>query len=65
MTLLLSGSAVQGVGLRRLASWNCEFESHREHGCLSVVCCRVEISATSWSLVQRSPTDLGASLCVI
>jgi len=24
-------------------------------------CCRVEVSATSWSLVQRSPTDRGAS----
>jgi len=23
----------------------------------SVVCCEVEVSATSWSLVQRSPTD--------
>jgi hypothetical protein len=30
-----------------------------------VVCCLVEVSATSWSLVQRSPTDCGASLCVI
>jgi len=29
------------------------------------VCCQVEVSATSWSLVQRSPTDFGASLCVI
>jgi len=29
------------------------------------VCCHVEISATSWSLVQRSPTDCGALLCVI
>jgi len=25
-----------------------------------VVCCQVQISATSWSLVQRSPTDCGA-----
>jgi len=24
-----------------------------------------EVSATSWSLVQRIPTDCGASLCVI
>jgi len=31
---------------------------------LSVVCCQVEVSVTSWSLVQRSPTDCGAS-CVI
>jgi hypothetical protein len=30
---------------------------------VSVVCCQVEVSATNWSLVQRSPTDCGAS-CV-
>jgi len=39
-----------------------------EHGCLSVVivvCCQVEVSATSWSLVQRTLTDCDASLCVI
>ena len=44
------------------------FESHRGHGYLSVVsvvCCQVEVSATSWSLVQRSPSDCAASLCVI
>jgi hypothetical protein len=29
------------------------------------VCCQVEVSATSWSVVQRSPTDCGASLYVI
>ena len=29
------------------------------------VCCQVEVSATSWSFVQRSPTDCGVSLCVI
>jgi hypothetical protein len=28
---------------------------------LSVVCFQVEVSATSWSLFQRSPTDCGAS----
>ena len=32
---------------------------------VSVVCCQVEVSATSWSLVQRSPTDRDVSLCVI
>jgi len=32
---------------------------------LWVLSCQVEVSATSWSLVQRSPTDCGASLCVI
>jgi hypothetical protein len=30
-----------------------------------IVCCHIEVSATSWSLVQRNPTDCGASLCVI
>jgi hypothetical protein len=30
-----------------------------------VGCCQVEVSATSWSLVQKSPTDCGASFCVI
>ena len=29
------------------------------------VFCQLEISATDWSLVQKSPTDCGASLCVI
>jgi len=57
-----------GVGLRPLACWDRGFESHRGHGCLSVVSvvfCQVEVSATDWSLVQRSPTDCGASLGVI
>jgi len=37
------------------------------YGCLSfvcVVCCRVEVSATSWSLIQRSPMDV-CLLCVL
>jgi len=29
------------------------------------LCCQAEVCATSWSLVQRSPTDCGASFCVI
>jgi hypothetical protein len=32
---------------------------------VSVVCCQVEVSATGWSLVQRSPTECGVSECVI
>ena len=28
-----------------------------------VVCCQVEVSETSLSLVQRSPSDSGASEC--
>jgi len=31
---------------------------------VSCECCQVKVSATSWSLVQRSPTDCGVSLCV-
>jgi hypothetical protein len=57
------------MGLRPLAYWNCGFESRLGHGCLSlvsVVCCQAEVSATSWSLVQRSPTEGGVSkTCVI
>ena len=33
--------------------------------CECCVCCQVEVSATSWSLVQRSPIDCDGSLCVI
>ena len=38
------------------------------HGCLFLVifmCCKVDVSASGWPLVQRSPADCGASLCVI
>jgi hypothetical protein len=57
-------------GLRRKSAAVCllRFESHRVHECLSVVsvvCSQLEVSATSWSLVQRSLTDCGASLCMI
>jgi hypothetical protein len=41
-------------------------ESRLDHGCLfvaSVVYCQVEISATGWSLVQRSPTECDVSEC--
>jgi hypothetical protein len=41
---------------------DCGFESHRGHGCLSlmnVVCCEVVVSASGRSLVQRSPTECG------
>jgi hypothetical protein len=58
----------KSCGRRPLACWDRGFESRRGHGYLSVVsvvCCQVEVSATSWSLVQRSPTDCPASLCVI
>ena len=36
------------------------------NGCLSIVsivCCQVEVSASDWSSVQRSPTACGVSEC--
>jgi len=54
--------------LRPVACWDCGFEYRQEHGCVSlvrVVCCNVEVPATSRLLVQRSPTEFGALLCVI
>jgi hypothetical protein len=65
-----NGHAVESVGLRPLASWDCGFgfESRRPHECLSlvnIVCCHVEVSSTGRSLVQGSPTDCDASLDVI
>jgi hypothetical protein len=36
-----------------------------ERPVMSVVCCQIEVSATSLSLVQRSPIDCAASLCMI
>jgi len=30
---------------------------------LWVLCCQVEVSASDWSLVQRSPTEYGVSEC--
>ena len=61
-----SDRAVYGVGLRSLACWECGFESRLGHGCLSVVrvvCWQVDVSATGWSLIKRSPTEFGASEC--
>jgi len=53
MTADPSGSADQGMGLLPLACWDCGFESHRGHGCLSlvnVVCCQVENSVSEESI---------------
>jgi hypothetical protein len=55
-----SGRAVQGAGPRLFACLDFGYESRRGHGCLSLVsamCCRVEVSASSSSRVQRSPTE--------
>jgi hypothetical protein len=32
---------------------------------VSVVCCQVEVSASGWSLVLRSPTECGVSDSVV
>jgi hypothetical protein len=51
-------------GLRRIAFWECCFESLLRCGCLSLVsvlCCQVEVSATGRSLVQRSHADSAVS----
>jgi len=50
---------------RLLRSWVRIPPGHGYLSVVSVVCCQVEVSATSLSLVQRSPTDCAASLCVI
>jgi hypothetical protein len=57
-----------GVGLRPLACWDRGFKSRRRHGCLSCtvfVCCQVEVTATGWSLVQRSPTEWGCLSVIV
>jgi hypothetical protein len=57
-------------GLWPLAFWDCGFESCQEHVILFVVIvvrCLVEVSASGWSLVQRSATECdvsGRGLCV-
>jgi hypothetical protein len=61
-----SKGAVWDVGLRPLACWDCRFEYRRGHGFLSlvsVVCWQVEVSASGWLLIQRSPTERGVSEC--
>ena len=46
--------------------WDCRFEYRQRHECLSitsVVYCQVKVSASGWSLVQRSPGECGVSEC--
>jgi hypothetical protein len=52
--------------MRPLACWDCRFESHWRQGRLSLVnvlCCKVEVSASVRSLVERIPTECGVSEC--
>jgi hypothetical protein len=49
-----------------LACWDCGFESRRGRGCLFLVIAvfyQLEISASSGTLVHRSPMDCGVSAC--
>jgi len=55
--------AISGVGLRPLGCWECRLKFRQSHVCLSLaVCCQVEVSASSWSLVQEGPTGCGVSI---
>jgi hypothetical protein len=63
-----NGHAGEGVDLGARGSTEREIESRRRHGCLSLVgvlCCGEEVSATSWSLVQKSHIKCRVSLSVI
>jgi hypothetical protein len=54
---------VCGRSLTGIVGLNCDWDCGG-HGCLSVVsvvCCQVEVSETSWSLVHRSPSECGES----
>ena len=45
--------------------WPAEIVGSSPTGCMDVccvMCCQVEVTATSLSFVQRNPTDCGASL---
>jgi len=58
------GCMVLGLVLLPLACWDWRCESRRGHGFLSsvrVAFCELEVSATGWSFVRRSPTECGVS----
>jgi hypothetical protein len=56
------GSRGQRRGLRYFSCSDCRFESRRGHGSLlSVVCCKLLVSATGRSFTQRSPIECGVS----
>ena len=65
-TIKSAGRSQWPRSLRRGSVASRRFESRRGHGFLSlvnVVCCQVEVSASGWSLVQRSSTQYGVSEC--
>ena len=61
-----SGRAIEGLGLRPLAFWDCGFESRWRYGCLSVVslvCCQVKVTLPSvvYLIIIVKPDPLGLS----
>jgi len=52
------------VGMRPLACWDCGFESHREHGCLSVVGCVLSGRVLYDELITR-PEESYRLWCVV
>ena len=57
-----SGSAVQGVGMRPLACWECGLESRREHGCL--LCCVLSGRGLCDQLITRPEESYRLHCCV-
>jgi hypothetical protein len=51
----------RGFAAARLLGLRVRIPQEAWKSVVSVVCCQVEVSATGWSLVQRSPTDCGVS----
>jgi hypothetical protein len=77
--MMKSSQFVLSIETKCWSQWPCSLRHRSTAACLlrswfrippvawmfvCCVCCQVEVSATSWSLIQRSPTDCGAS-CVI
>jgi len=56
--------AVYGVDVRSLAYWDCGFESRREHGRLSRVCCVLSERGVCDELITR-PEESYRLWCVV
>ena len=58
-----SRSLRRGSAATRLLGFRDLIQPGARMSVVSVVCCLVEVPATGWSLVQRSPTDCDVSVC--
>jgi hypothetical protein len=63
LSLWPRGLTRRSAAARLLRLWVRIPPGHRCLSVVSVVSCQVEVSATGWSLVQRSPTDLCVVVC--